>query len=99
MTKSAKIILFLYCISFATIERANGFQKTTDSIGKYCQTSDGTNIFYEVHGEGPPILLLHSGLYGHTTEYKTIADLRIVISKLLKQYLNLYWLSFPAQVV
>ena len=32
-------------------------------------TVDGTAIYYEVYGEGSPVLLLHGGLYGYIAEY------------------------------
>ena len=36
--------------------------------GKYVDI-DGTKIYYEIYGEGEPLLLLHGGLYGYISEY------------------------------
>ena len=37
--------------------------------GKYVQ-SDDAKIYYEVYGEGPPLLLLHGGYYGYISEFE-----------------------------
>ncbi len=40
-------------------------------VGKYVQ-SDDAKIYYEVYGEGEPILLIHGSLYGYISEYEHI---------------------------
>jgi len=37
--------------------------------GKYVQ-SDDAKIYYEVYGEGQPLLLLHGGYYGYISEFE-----------------------------
>jgi pimeloyl-ACP methyl ester carboxylesterase len=41
--------------------------------GKYAQTKDA-KIYYEVYGEGQPIVLLHGGLFGSTIEFADLID-------------------------
>lgn len=43
------------------------------SAGKYAQTKDA-KIYYEVYGEGQPIVLLHGGLFGSTIEFSDLID-------------------------
>lgn len=43
------------------------------SLGKYAQTKDA-KIYYEVYGNGQPIVLLHGGLFGSTIEYADLID-------------------------
>jgi pimeloyl-ACP methyl ester carboxylesterase len=43
------------------------------SAGQYVQTDD-VKIYYEVYGEGEPILLLHGGLFGSTIEFSDLID-------------------------
>ncbi len=40
-------------------------------VGKYVETEDA-NIYYEVYGDGQPLLLLHGSLYGYIDEYTRI---------------------------
>jgi pimeloyl-ACP methyl ester carboxylesterase len=42
---------------------------TNDKAGRYAQVGDA-RIYYEVYGQGQPILLLHGGLYGYIDEFK-----------------------------
>ena len=39
------------------------------NVGKYV-TSGDAKIYYEVYGEGPPLLLLHGGYYGYISEFE-----------------------------
>jgi pimeloyl-ACP methyl ester carboxylesterase len=39
------------------------------NAGKYV-TSGDAKIYYEVYGEGPPLLLLHGGYYGYISEFE-----------------------------
>lgn len=42
-------------------------------VGKYV-TSNGARIYYEVYGQGTPIVLLHGGLVGSPAEMGELAD-------------------------
>jgi pimeloyl-ACP methyl ester carboxylesterase len=50
------------------------------AAGKYFNTGDA-NIYYEVYGAGPPVVLLHGGLYGY------ISDFEDIIPQLSKKYM------------
>jgi pimeloyl-ACP methyl ester carboxylesterase len=39
--------------------------------GRYVQSGDA-KIYYEVYGQGEPLLLLHGGLFGYINEYEAI---------------------------
>nr|WP_315251295.1 alpha/beta hydrolase [uncultured Flavobacterium sp.] len=42
-------------------------------VGKYVQSKDA-KIYYEVYGNGQPIVLLHGGLFGSIIEYSDLID-------------------------
>jgi pimeloyl-ACP methyl ester carboxylesterase len=42
-------------------------------VGKYVQTKDA-KIYYEVYGQGQPIVVLHGGLFGSTVEMADFID-------------------------
>jgi pimeloyl-ACP methyl ester carboxylesterase len=42
-------------------------------VGKYAQTKDA-KIYYEVYGQGQPIVVLHGGLFGSTVEMADFID-------------------------
>jgi pimeloyl-ACP methyl ester carboxylesterase len=44
-----------------------------DAVGNYVKAQDA-NIYYEVYGSGPAIVLLHGGLFGSTIEYADMID-------------------------
>ena len=63
---TSSIVLFSPAVTFAQqIPYGNN-----PETGKYVQTEDA-KIYYEVYGEGEPLLLLHGGLYGYISEYST----------------------------
>jgi len=41
------------------------------AVGKYIQTDDA-KIYYEIYGEGEPLVLIHGSLYGYIDEFKTV---------------------------
>ncbi|NJB70230.1 pimeloyl-ACP methyl ester carboxylesterase [Saonia flava] len=41
-----------------------------EKVGKYFEVDPKTNLYYEVYGEGDPILLLHGGVYGYINEFE-----------------------------
>ena len=47
----------------------NGIYGSNDRAGHYLNVGDA-KIYYEVYGEGHPIILLHGGLYGYIDEYE-----------------------------
>jgi pimeloyl-ACP methyl ester carboxylesterase len=53
-------------------------EKTTSARGQYA-TVNGLKMYYEVHGTGPPLVLLH-GAFGFATVFPTLAKDRQVIA-------------------
>lgn len=49
------------------------------AAGKYIQ-ANGARLYYEVYGEGPPVLLLHGSVFGYISEFESYIPL------LAKQY-------------
>lgn len=52
-------------------ERKYGYN---DAIGKYYEVAKDTKLYYEIYGEGEPILMLHGGVYGYIDEYEFFID-------------------------
>jgi pimeloyl-ACP methyl ester carboxylesterase len=64
------IICFLISSSFSSVRCQNIPFGNNPDAGKYVQTEDA-KIYYEIYGDGRPLLLLHGGLYGYISEYST----------------------------
>ncbi|HSE42515.1 MAG TPA: alpha/beta hydrolase [Acidobacteriota bacterium] len=63
------IILFLsFCIAFANEPVKYGMNP---QAGRYVQSGDA-KIYYEIYGQGEPLMLLHGGLFGYIDEYERI---------------------------
>ncbi len=65
-------ILLLLLGSLVLAYSANGQQLVygnNASAGHYLDVGDA-NIYYEVYGQGAPVVLLHGGLFGYISEYE-----------------------------
>jgi pimeloyl-ACP methyl ester carboxylesterase len=51
-----------------------------DETGRYFDAGNETSLYYEVYGEGPPLLLLHGGVFGYIDEFEYL------IPKLAERY-------------
>ncbi len=51
-----------------------------DEAGKYFDVGNNTDLYYEIYGEGPPILILHGGVFGYIDEFE------FLIPKLADKY-------------
>lgn len=40
------------------------------AAGQYATAGDGTRLYYEVYGQGEPLVLLHGGVYGYIDEFE-----------------------------
>ena len=40
-----------------------------ESVGQYFEVATDTKLYYEIYGEGEPILMLHGGGYGYIYEF------------------------------
>lgn len=74
-------LLLLMALSlgfFASMAQTTNFG-SNDSAGRYVQAGDA-RIYYEVYGEGSPLVLLHGGVFGYIDEWAAY------IPQLSKQY-------------
>jgi pimeloyl-ACP methyl ester carboxylesterase len=70
-----RIAGFLSMLAFCAVITVNGQTITPaygyDSLrGKYFEVARDTKLYYEVYGEGQPVLLLHGGVYGYIDEFE-----------------------------
>jgi pimeloyl-ACP methyl ester carboxylesterase len=67
--------LFGICFSVATAQDetkvAYGYN---ENAGKYFEVAEDTKLYYEIYGEGEPILMLHGGVYGYIDEFEFFID-------------------------
>lgn len=63
----ACVLILLGCVM--SIQGQNIPYGDNPKAGKYVQSGDA-RIYYEVYGDGPPLLLLHGGYYGYISEYQ-----------------------------
>ncbi|HEY5748560.1 MAG TPA: alpha/beta hydrolase [Chryseolinea sp.] len=66
MKFTACLFLLLGCLT--SIQGQDIPYGDNPKTGKYVQSGDA-RIYYEVYGDGPPLLLLHGGYYGYISEY------------------------------
>lgn len=66
--KSHGVSLLIISVLFITKGIAQPNYGSNEETGKYVESS-GTQIYYEVYGEGDPLVLLHGALYGYIDEY------------------------------
>jgi pimeloyl-ACP methyl ester carboxylesterase len=52
-------------------ERKYGYNA---AVGKYFDVGRDTKLYYEVYGEGVPVLMLHGGVYGYIDEFEYFID-------------------------
>lgn len=65
------LIISILIITFPVLMFAQIPYGNNPEVGKYIQTDDA-KIYYEVYGEGEPLLLIHGSLWGYISEYKKI---------------------------
>jgi len=67
--KSFRYILFILVLPVLTFAQQSIPYGNNSKAGKYV-TSGDAKIYYEVYGDGPPLLLLHGGYYGYISEFE-----------------------------
>jgi pimeloyl-ACP methyl ester carboxylesterase len=67
MKLTACLLILLGCLT--SIQGQDIPYGDNPKAGKYVQSGDA-RIYYEVYGDGPPLLLLHGGYYGYISEYE-----------------------------
>jgi len=81
MKKMVCIVLLLSCFSGLKAQEETKINYGyNDSVGKYFEVAKNTKLYYEVYGEGEPILMLHGGVYGYIDEFE------FFINELSKNY-------------
>lgn len=73
------LLLIAFVFSFSLCGAQTVSYGSNDSAGRYVQAGDA-RIYYEVYGEGSPLLLLHGGMFGYIDEWAAY------IPQLSKQY-------------
>ncbi|MEO1011252.1 MAG: alpha/beta hydrolase [Bacteroidota bacterium] len=62
------------CLTFFVLSRAQERTKINygynDRAGNYFEVKKDTRLYYEMYGEGEPILMLHGGVYGYINEFE-----------------------------
>ena len=51
-----------------------------NAAGNYFEVSENTKLYYEIYGEGEPLLMLHGGVFGYISEFEYL------IPKLAEKY-------------
>lgn len=70
LTTLIALIFSIFAFAQQTVPYGNN-----PKTGKYVSSGDA-KIYYEVYGDGPPLLLLHGGYYGYISEFeKYLPDL------------------------
>ena len=70
-----KVFFSLICFcSVLAQEKENVNYGYNEKAGSYFNVNDKTQLYYEVYGEGEPILMLHGGVYGYSDEFKFFID-------------------------
>ena len=79
----SKFIPFVLLLLLSTVAKSQSADKipygSNPKAGRYLKVDDA-QIYYEVYGQGKPVVLLHGGLLGYIDEYSDL------ISRLSKEY-------------
>ncbi|MEK6190638.1 MAG: alpha/beta hydrolase [Carnobacterium alterfunditum] len=76
-----RILLLISFIFFCQIIKAQSIPYGYNSdVGKYFDVGNNTNLYYEIYGEGAPLLILHGGVFGYIDEFEYL------IPKLIEKY-------------
>ena len=51
-----------------------------EDVGKYFDVGNDTKLYYEIYGQGAPLLILHGGVFGYIDEFEYL------IPKLIDKY-------------
>jgi len=71
------VILIIFCQNILAQPVPYGYNR---DAGKYFDVGDNTNLYYEIYGEGTPLLILHGGVFGYIDEFEYL------IPKLVDKY-------------
>ena len=66
------IPLFSLCLLFTVQAQEIPYGNNPDA-GNYFEVS-GVKLYYEIYGEGDPILMLHGGVFGYISEYSKLIE-------------------------
>jgi len=70
------ILISLVLFSQNLIAQAIPYGYNNDT-GKYFDVGDNTNLYYEIYGEGAPLLILHGGVFGYIDEFEHLIPMLV----------------------
>jgi pimeloyl-ACP methyl ester carboxylesterase len=74
------LLIISLAFASATLSAQSVQYGFNDEVGKYFDMGNNTQLYYEVYGEGEPLLMLHGGVYGYINEFEYL------IPKLAEKY-------------
>ena len=72
INKKMRYLFLIFILSFTLVKVkgqtvAYGFN---EEKGGYFEVANNTKLYYEIYGEGEPLLMLHGGVYGYINEFE-----------------------------
>ena len=69
-----KFVSFVYCLTVTTVAVSQQVEYGNNpAAGHYFDVGD-CKLYYEIYGQGKPIVLLHGSVYGYITEFTPIIE-------------------------
>lgn len=68
MKNAIMALLLIFTISHSLMAQTVPYGYN-DEAGDYFDAGNNTKLYYEIYGEGEPLLMLHGGVYGYIDEY------------------------------
>jgi len=69
------VLLIIFSQNLATQSIPYGYN---EEAGKYFDVGSNTKLYYEIYGEGAPLLILHGGVFGYIDEFENLIPKLVV---------------------